>query len=111
MLATGEVREEDVELWSDDIVLSACRKGKPRIHKVGFFLRNETCFSEGIAIHKAVDFEARRRKARATRQRLLKQEQLAATGKPDSLRPRACGQTGVSQSGFLTSVTEESLPT
>lgn len=111
LLATGEVRQEDVELWSDDIVLSACGKGKLRIHKVGFFLQNKTCFSERIAIHKAADFEARRRKARATLQRLLKQEQLAATGKPDSLRARTCGQTGVSQSGCLTSVTDEPLPT
>lgn len=110
LLATGEVHEEDVELWSDDIVLSACGKGKPRIHKVGFFLQNETCFSEGVAIHKAVDFEARRRKVSATLQRLLKQEELAATGKPESLRARACGQTGVPHSGCPSGVTDESSP-
>jgi len=93
-------------LWSDDIVLSACGEGRPRIHKVGFFLQSRTCFSEGIAIHKAVDFETRRRKVRATLRRLLLEDKQSS-GRPDSSSAHRCEQLGASRSGCSTWIIAE----
>ena len=101
LLATGEVSEEDVELWSDDIVLSACGEGKPRIHKVGFFLQSGTCFSEGIAIHKAVDFQTKRRKVRATLWKLLSEKHESSASRNPSAGHH-CGPLGASHFGRST---------
>jgi len=57
---------EDIQFWSDDILISHAGTARPRIHDVGFILRCLTAREVGIATHMEDQFYERRvRVARA----------------------------------------------
>jgi hypothetical protein len=60
MVRAGLLTVEDVELWSEDIVLSSTGSGKPRIHDVGFLLQGLTCWHSRVALHRQPGFREHR---------------------------------------------------
>ncbi len=66
LLASGQVVNDDIEYFSDDIVVSQSGNGKARIHDTGFILRCRTGNLTGVATFKEAGFsDARTRVAAA----------------------------------------------
>jgi len=60
MVEAGLASNEDIELWSDDVILSRTGLSRALIHDAGFLLQGITCYHSAIALHKQRQFEPSR---------------------------------------------------
>ena len=74
IVQAGLASQDDVELWSDDILLSRTGSSRPVIHDTGFLLQALTCYHPQIALHKQQEFEARRQRVADALETVLRAE-------------------------------------
>jgi hypothetical protein len=76
IVETGLASDEDIEYWSNDIVLSASGASRPLIHDAGFLLQGRTCYDPAVAIHKQGQFASRRHRVEQALEILSKKTPL-----------------------------------
>jgi hypothetical protein len=74
MIATKNVPNEAIEIFSPDVVISRLGEGKGRIHNLGFNLRCRTANTPGVALHMQKDFNNPRFQVDAALKELLAEE-------------------------------------